>query len=219
MYFVYDESIKPIFRSYFPIMKAIAGHFGHQCEVVIHDFTDFNRSIVAMAGNVTGRDLYAPLTQFIRKTLREKGEDVEDQIGYIAYFQGKPFRCSTIFIREEGKLVGCLSINYSVQEFFALKAITEQLTMSRSVLQLKAEAKREYFARNVEDFVEHTFASVIQKKGFKDLSQLTKDERLEMIRELDATGIFSVKGTVEKLAGQMNVSKFTVYSYLEEIRK
>lgn len=219
MYIAYHEDIKPIYRSYFPIMKAIAGQFGNQCEVVIHDFADYNASIYAMMGNVTGRELYAPLTQFIIQTLQKEGEDAEDKIGYITYFQGKPFRCSTIFIREEGELVGCLCINYSVQEFFALKAITEQLTTSRSVLQLESEAKKEYFARNVEDFVEHTLEDVLTRKEGKDITQLTKDERIEIIRELDATGIFSVKGTVEKLAERMNMSKFTIYNYIEESRK
>jgi len=199
-------------------MKAIAGQFGNQCEVVIHDFADYSSSIHAMMGNVTDRGLYAPLNRFIIQLLQEKGEDVEDQIGYITYYHGRPFRCSTIFIREKGKLIGCLSINYCVQDFFALKKITEQLTTNRSVLQLESEAKEEYFAHSIEDFVSHTFETIIDKKG-KDLSKLTKDERLQLVHELDETGIFSVKGTVEELAERMNMSIYTIYNDIEESRK
>jgi len=200
-------------------MKAIAGQFGNQCEVVIHDFSDYNSSIHALMGNVTGRDLYAPLTRFIIQTLQKEGEDVEDKVGYITYYEGKPFRCSTVFIRDhQEKLIGCLSINYCVQDFFTLKKITEQLTTNRSVLQLESEAKEEYFAHNVEDFVENTFETIVNNVG-KDLTTLTKTERLELVHELDETGVFSVKGTVEKLAERMLMSIYTIYNDIEESRK
>lgn len=218
MHIAYDEHIKQELKHFFPIMKAIAGQFGNQCEAVIHDFSDYNSSIVAMIGNVTERELYAPLTSFVIEIINTEGDDAEDKIGYITYFKGKPFRCSTIFIRDGNKVIGCLCINYCVQDFFALKRITEQLTTNRSVLQLDAEAKQEYFAQNVEDFVEYTIQNVIEKNG-EDLTKLTKAERLDLIRELEWTGVFSVKGTVETLAERMNMSKYTIYNDIEEVRR
>ena len=165
MNIAYDENIHPVFKNYFPIMKAIAGQFGNQCEVVLHDFSNYNASIIAMMGNVTERDLYAPLTSMVIDIISKEGKDAEDRIGYITYYKGKPFRCSTIFIRDGAELAGCLCINYCVQDFFALKRITEQLTTNRSVLQLEAEAQKEYFAENVEDFVEYTIQSIIEQKA------------------------------------------------------
>src|SRR5690606_18724556 len=114
--------------------------------------------------------------------------------------------------------IGCLCINYCVQDFFALKRITEQLTTSRSVLELEKEAKDEYFAQSVEDFVDNTVQKIIARNG-KDLTKLTKAERLDLIRQLDQTGVFLVKGTVEMLAERMNMSKYTIYNDIDEVRK
>ncbi|GGH68148.1 hypothetical protein GCM10010978_00840 [Compostibacillus humi] len=218
MYIAYDENIDERFKRYFPIMKAVTGLLGNQCETVIHDFSNHNESIVAMMGNVTERQLYAPLTSFVLEILKKEGDEAEDRIGYITYYKGKPYRCSTIFIRDGKELIGCLCINYCVQDFFALKRITEQLTTSRSVLELEKEAKDEYFAQSVEDFVDNTVQKIIARNG-KDLTKLTKAERLDLIRQLDQTGVFLVKGTVEMLAERMNMSKYTIYNDIDEVRK
>lgn len=172
-----------------------------------------------MFGNVTGRELYAPLTNVVIEILNEEGDHAEDRIGYISYYKGLPFRNSTIFIRDDhGKIIGCLCINYCVQDFFALKQITEQLTTSRSVSELKSEAKEEYFAQNVDDFVEYNMQKVLEKQG-GDLTKLSKEERINLIRELEEKGIFLVKGTVEKIAERLNMSKYTIYNYIEEVKK
>lgn len=218
MYIAYDENIHPELKKYFSIAKAIAGQFGNQCEVVIHDTSDYHSSIVAMFGNVTGRQLYAPLTNVIIEILNEKGDDAEDIVGYISYYKGQPFRNSTIFIRDENeKIIGCLCINYCVQDFFALKQITEQLTNSRSVSELKSEAKEEYFAQNVDDFVEYNIQKTLEKQG-GDLTKLSKEERINLIRDLEEKGIFLVKGTVELIAERMNMSKYTIYNYIDVVK-
>jgi predicted transcriptional regulator YheO len=46
----------------------------------------------------------------------------------------------------------------------------------------------------------------------------TKSERLKIVSQLERKGVFLVKGVVELISGRLNISKFTLYSYLDEIR-
>ena len=48
--------MNPLLKSYFPIADMIAGTFGRDCEVAVHDLEHPERSVVYVAnGSVTGR--------------------------------------------------------------------------------------------------------------------------------------------------------------------
>ena len=47
---------------------------------------------------------------------------------------------------------------------------------------------------------------------------LSREEKIEKIRFMDAKGIFLMKGSIELVAEKMQVNKVTVYSYLDEAR-
>lgn len=218
MYVNYEENLNPIFKDYLPIMKVISGQFGNQCEVVLHDFSNYTSSIVAIVGNITDRKLHAPLTDFVIEILRNEGDDAEDRIGYMTYFKGKPFRCSTTFIRDGSQVIGCMCINYCVQDYFTIKKMADPFITAYQDMEAISEVKQEYFAQSIDDFVENTIQKVLADKG-EDLTRLTKPERIDLIGELEQKGVFLVKGTVETLAERMNISKYTIYNYIEEVKK
>ncbi len=39
-----------------------------------------------------------------------------------------------------------------------------------------------------------------------------------MVRELDEAGFFLIKDWVDHLAGELDVTRYTIYNYLNEIR-
>ena len=43
--------------------------------------------------------------------------------------------------------------------------------------------------------------------------------RLNVIAFMDSKGLFLVKGAVDRVAEKLGISRVTVYSYLEEVRK
>ena len=47
----------------------------------------------------------------------------------------------------------------------------------------------------------------------------SKQAKLEAVRQMQERGIFIVKGGIEKAAAALGVTRYTVYNYLEEIRK
>ena len=48
---------------------------------------------------------------------------------------------------------------------------------------------------------------------------MSRDQKIDIIRFMYDKEIFMIKGTLEKVAERMNLSKVTIYSYLDEIRK
>lgn len=56
------------------------------------------------------------------------------------------------------------------------------------------------------------------KKAGKHPSAMTREEKIEFVRILDEEGAFLVKGMVGSIAGAMNVSIYTVYNYVRQIK-
>ena len=55
--------------------------------------------------------------------------------------------------------------------------------------------------------------------GDQDVEGMKRDEKIELIRFMDQKGLFLIKGTVDRVAKRMGISKVTVYSYLDEIKE
>lgn len=42
---------------------------------------------------------------------------------------------------------------------------------------------------------------------------------MEIVRRLDERGVFLVKGSVDIVSTKLNISKYTIYNYLDQIKK
>ena len=77
--------------------------------------------------------------------------------------------------------------------------------------------KEEIFTGTLDELLEKVFTKA-QKKIGKPIEKMQKDDKLEMVRYLQKRGVFLVKGTIEKVANFLNVSRYTIYNYLVEVR-
>ncbi|BDR53338.1 hypothetical protein KIM372_12450 [Bombiscardovia nodaiensis] len=75
----------------------------------------------------------------------------------------------------------------------------------------------ENFSVTPEDLARRYITSFAKRRGI-EASRMSQDERLDLIRELEAAGIFLVKGAVNTVAEQLNISQPTVYRYLHQVR-
>ena len=53
----------------------------------------------------------------------------------------------------------------------------------------------------------------------KQLSMLTKEDKVAVVRYLDEKGAFLIKKSAERVADFLGISRFTVYNYLNESQK
>jgi predicted transcriptional regulator YheO len=201
------------------LAKGIVGVFGARCEVVIHDFGDVERSVVHIEGDVTHRSVGAPVTPTMLRMLDEFGDRVPDKIAYkITTEEGKVLRCASIFVRDaKGGLEGCLAINFDIGDFIFFSQAFSDFTFISDPRQGPATDTLVDFSQPPARSMESIIDTIVTCLG-KPPAMMDKAEKLTIVRQLEQTGVFMVKGSVNYLARVLGASPYTVYNYLKEVR-
>ena len=198
------------------LARAITQTFGHNCEVVLHDFRDLAHSLIHVEGNVTNRPLGAPITNLVVKAWRTEGDQVRDFINYSSVTRsGRGLKCSTSFIRNSaGKVIGALCINFDIVEF------ENCLRTLQNFIRVECQegGVTETFATYIGETSEAVIEGAVREAG-KHPANMSRRERLEFIRILDRNGAFLIKGVVHQLARVLNVSIYTVYNYIRQVKQ
>ena len=218
------REINPILLSFVPIVKGIAKTFGKDCEVLLHDVRNLESSIVMIEnGHVTGRKVGSPMTDLGLYFLKS---DLFKNTDFIANYQteskdGKKLKSSSIFIRDkQKKIIGFLCINYTLEHLSEIRKIIDDFSVVTKDVDKEVsnnERKEEIFTDNIDDLLERVFIKAKEKIG-KPTEKMQKDDKLEVVRYLQKKGVFLVKGNIDKIANKLNVSRYTVYNYLSEIK-
>jgi predicted transcriptional regulator YheO len=218
------REINPILLSFAPIVKGIAKTFGKDCEVLLHDTSNLESSMIMIEnGHVTGRKIGSPMTDLGLYFLKS---DLFKDNDFIANCQteskfGKKLKSTTIFIRDnKRKIIGFLCINYALDHLTEIrKKIDDFCEVNKDVDKnvFNNKENEEFFADNLDDLLENIFIKAQEKLG-KPIEKMKKDDKLELVRYLQKKGVFLVKGNIDKIANKLNVSRYTIYNYLSEIK-
>ena len=202
----------PIFAPYIRMADAIYAIFKANCEVVVHDFSTMDKSVIHIKGNVTGRTLGAPITDFVLQQLKKNPADLEDILGtYSTTKDGKKIKSSIVFIRNNNnEIVGLFGINYNVTE---LSNIQHLLTDMLSPFESNAQIHESYATTITEMFEQLVHTTLLELNMTLPLS--SKEEKVQFVKSLDNKGVFLVQGAMDKVSELLQVSKQTVYNYLE----
>lgn len=79
-------------------------------------------------------------------------------------------------------------------------------------------AQQEYFTGNIDELLDMLLDECV-KKLEKNIDEMSKDDKVAAVKFLDEKGVFLVKKSTDKVASFFNISKFTLYNYLDEIRQ
>jgi predicted transcriptional regulator YheO len=210
-----DRAADDLFASVKPLVEGIAATFGRKCEVVLHDYRKEDHSVIAVAGNVTGREVGSPMSRIGLALLRQ-GDAAEDDLNYVTRTpDGRVIKSSTILLRTPDQhVVGAVCINFEVTELRLLSRLVSELAGD---VEVTTEAPTTTFSTDIESVIE-TVLTEIQTELGQPLSRLTMDERIEVFRMLDERGIFQVRRAIPLVAQQMGLSRASVYNYLSRSR-
>ena len=209
--------IRAELRPYVPMADMLVQTCGPACEVVLHDLTTPQRSVVYVAnGGVTGRQVGQSFDQLVRQVIFSS--NLKDDYVANYYFtaeNGKRIRSSTLLIRgQSGELEGALCINLD------LEPVYRQMEMLGAFLPGAFPAAEPVSESEPEGHVAQMVTALIDNiVGDVPVETLTREERVDKVRFMEAKGIFLMKGSVEQVAQKLGINKVTVYSYLDEIRK
>lgn len=204
----------PILKNMIPIVDSIAKTFGKNCEVVLYDFSNLQSSVIAVGnGQVTGREVGNPIPEAILKSL--KANKTENEISFKSKGKdGKILKSTIVYIKDDvGKPIGCLCINIDISEYIMVKNTLEDLCEINSGEEMPVEP----YGGNVNDVLENIVNTTIENYG-KPVNFMTKEEKVNMVKMLDAKGTFLIRGAIDYVAKILCVSRYTIYNYLDEIR-
>ena len=210
--------INKIIKSYFPIADLIAKTFGSQCEVVIHDLTQPKNSIVYIVNShVTNKEIGDPFNVLIKQVLLSKNFKNDVTANYKTVTKdGKLVKSSTAFIRNgKNDVIGAICINYNLDKIMDMGDLLIDFVKINDV-----NIEEIDYIENQMDNVLEIAEGMIEKIISSSQSKLsTKEEKLEILDFMEQKGIFLIKGSIEKVAERLKISKVTVYSYLDEIKR
>lgn len=214
-----------ILKQYKVIVEFLGKALGSDYEVVLHDLSDGNNAIVAIAnGQISGRGEGAPLTNLALRFLADKEYVNHDyKVGYRGLSQAKTeLRSSTMFIKDErGRLLGMLCINFDPTRCVqAANAVLGMCGLPSLALQTEdpaASAGAETFVGSVPDAVRSAIEDVTGSSGLPG-SRLTMEEKIQIVDALNQGGLFYLKGAVSEVANQLGSSEATIYRYLSKLK-
>ncbi len=215
-----ERKLHPYMENIKSIAKGIYITMGNNSEVIIHDLGRPESSIVFIAGELTKRNLGSPVTDLVLETIRDNNNP-EDILNYTSTTKNnRIFKSSTMFIRDEkSKVIGCLCTNYDITDIvFAQKILGDfsgnGFQNSNGDSNIKS---KENFTSNIKEMLENIFNEALDYVG-KPISYMNKEDNVKMVKFLDEKGVFAIKNSVEIMADYMNVSRYTIYNYLKEIK-
>lgn len=202
----------------FQLAKGIAKQFGPNCEVVVHDLAsnDPDSSIVAIEnGHVTGRKVGDGPSHVVLEALRNGRENLEDHFSYLTKTKdGKILKSSTFYIRDDdGEAEGIFAINYDITLILAMEDTLHQLTAIE-----REEQEPEPIARNVSDLLDELIEQSVKVVG-KPVALMTKEDKVKAIQFLNNTGAFLITKSGDKVCKFFGISKYTLYSYIDEAKE
>jgi len=198
------------------VVDGIAGTFGPRCEVVLHDLRNLDRSIVKIVnGHVTGRSVGGSITDQGLKDLRKGTDDLILNYRSVSS-QGRPLKSTTIVFRDgRGKPTAAICINLDITDILAFN---DQIQHMFGAAEAGHEDKQsETFEKDVAATLDKMASKAIHGIG-KQIQSLSKEERMDIVRDLDTQGFFLIKGAIKILASKLKLSKFTIYNYLDETK-
>lgn len=210
-----EYSLNDLLRAFIPTANAIAGTFGNECEVVIHDLTTPENSVVYVSnGIVTGRRPGQSFDHLVRQVLLNKDFRNDNVVNYtFSTEDGRLIKSSSALIRDQQQeVVGMICINFDITNWKKIQsAINQFLSVTNEKIEKEVDVNQD-----VMSIIDEIIHNIV---GERDLKDIKRRDAIDLVRFMDEKGIFLVKGTIDKIANLLGVSKVTIYSYLDEAKK
>ncbi len=206
---------KDQFRVLSLVADAIGQTMGPHCEVVVHDLSRPDRSIVEIAnGHVTGRKVGDPMPDRDLFELARRGEGQAAVVGWRGHTaDGRPLRSTTVFLRDpNGHPYAAFGINLDLSLVETVHAEATYL-LEHSNYEKKGPIAPGAMGNMLRELV----TEAVQSTG-KAMGQLDRQDRIKIARHLEERGAFVIRGSVASTARMLGVSRVAMYTYIDEAR-
>lgn len=207
-------------------------------ELVLHDLSRLPNSIVAISGEVTRRAVGDPATDLLLE--QAASGTFRSRLAYDTQTgDGRKLRSSTLIVEDVGgRPVAALCMNADLTLWDEFQRVTNKVAALNGAPPFSVEGStdadpvisaheperpasassrgHESFVHDVDELASILIGTAIRASGVPvDLMQ--KQHKLEIVRDLKARGLFMLKDAVQLVAGELGVTRFTIYNYLNQL--
>lgn len=213
---------KQIFANLKQLADLMSRMFGDNCEVAIHDLTTQRMQLVYITGNVTKREIGAPVTDVVTKYFIKEGHEVKDRHCFMTLTDdGRELKSSTSYVRNsDGEVIAAFCVNFNTTDHHnAIQMLKSFVNKSVSDIEDDESSSTgpEKMSFSIDHTVDSLFEQAVTEVGKRPASMST-DEKIRLVKILEHKGAFQIKGVVGQVAIRLGVSNFTIYNYLKKIR-
>lgn len=207
---------------YIILAEFLSKTLGPEYEIVLHDIDGEIHSIAYIAnGTISGRTIDDPMADLTFKYIKDQTVSENDYIinnkGIEKY--NKVIRSSSMFIKDkENKLIGMLCINFNGSKYVNLaKQILKLTHMENASIENEYLNSPSGLMDNISSSISEATDNAVSQsleESFIPVERLTQEEKMNIVRELDAKGVFMLKGAVSEVAEKLAISEATLYRYI-----
>jgi predicted transcriptional regulator YheO len=195
---------------------------GSNTEILIHDLTDYKKSIVYIInGHISNRKIGDPITDLVLEFMATESKGNKQ---FIAKYnsktiEGRLLYSSTYFIRDNSnKIVGALCLNSDYHE------VKKSLSFLTSLLPNYVDDKilsinniKENLNSDPQELTLNKIDAIINEFDIVP-SRMTTEEKTDVIAALNDCGIFNIRGSVQEVANKLQMSEPSIYRYIKKIK-
>ncbi|MPM09517.1 Transcriptional regulator DauR [bioreactor metagenome] len=209
------KKIKNEFEVLSRLAKGIAAQFGEKCEVVLHDYEQpFDHTIVAIEnGHITGRKVGDSSTNLGLEVMKgSTGGD--DKYSYITQTKdGKILKSSTVYLRDQaGAAIGSLCINFDITDLKMAESTIRTITSNNA-----SQETKEVITNDINELLDALIWQSIDYVGVP-VAHMAREDKIKGLIFLEGKGAFLIKKSSEKVSKVYDISKYTLYNYLNETK-
>lgn len=210
-----QDKFDPRFQPYLRLMDVLTSQFGANCQVSLYDMSAGSARLIAVSGTVMELAIGSALPASFLDRLSQAG-----RTGRMLFTSSTPDGrrlSSSLTLLTDGQngTLGCMRIDFCI----------EHLITSIDVLQTfcnfddgPAPAAKPKADEDIGNLVDTIIADALKARR-EPRAVSGKAHRIDIVRQLDERGVFLVKGAVEIVSTKLNISKYTIYNYLDQLKK
>ena len=209
-------SDKARFETATNMMATLVAQFGSNCQASLYEFRDGAAHLRALAGTVMDIPLGSRLPGALLEKFRQSTQNRAPRMQFTgATPDGRRLSCSLTAISDttSGEEIGLLKIDFCIEHLISSIDVLQTYCGIEEQPRAEETSGEDDIGRLVDGIIAEAFAS-----GSRDKLS-GKEYRLDIVRQLEEKDIFRVKGAVEIVSGRLNVSKYSIYNYLDQVRR
>ena len=190
-----------LLKPYEAIVDFLGEALGDNVEIALHDLTSPEQEVVALAnGHISGRTVGAKLSNLS-----------------IHYLETKQYLNNDYVVNYK---TVCINVNISDLEYIQTTLYKILGIKETTKVEFKRDNPIEILSSPLDEMVDKYIKECLTEMGIPSyvlVERLKVDEKIRVVKYLQAKGTFKVKGAIALVAEKLDVSEPTIYRYLKKM--